>query len=329
MPPLFHAIKLGSPLALGAALLAACGGAEPADVAPLGSLQAPLLADVLRIESRTDGLFDVYCKDGRVERGITTEQIVKQDVCNSVTGGGGSSECYTSWHLPGASCPPPRITSVFISDADYPALFCVVGTGFQEKYQYVPDSRYFRRLGPYGLDPAMYGDEWNTFGPSHACRIITPYSYYFDIEMKVRNPDGQVSNLVKVQDRRRMVTEVPSSGSFDPFDPSACQGLGMTKAEATALISLGGTSATLGYVNIMKRERRCNITTGCQPWGAPTLAESNVKASIRLTGGGTKVSFSFGSTDCGVLQVINNPIAYNSCRTAGDPGGYSVHIAPH
>lgn len=70
----------------GAVFSTACGAPVSEEEAlETGSLQAPLLSDVLRIESRADGLYDVYCKDGRVERGVTKEKIIKEDVCKPPT----------------------------------------------------------------------------------------------------------------------------------------------------------------------------------------------------------------------------------------------------
>lgn len=42
--------------------------------------EAPLIADAVTMVQRTDGLWDVVCKDGRRET-VSAEQIAKQDVC--------------------------------------------------------------------------------------------------------------------------------------------------------------------------------------------------------------------------------------------------------
>lgn len=67
-------------------VLTACGELPSAETLSDGtktaSVQEALLSDVLRIESRADGLFDIYCKDGRIERAVTKEQIFAEKVCN-------------------------------------------------------------------------------------------------------------------------------------------------------------------------------------------------------------------------------------------------------
>jgi hypothetical protein len=78
-----HILTLGS-LGLGALLTNGCGGPSLSADPAIAAFTEASLSDVLRIESRPDGLFDVYCKDGRVEKGIPSDQIAKGNICNPV-----------------------------------------------------------------------------------------------------------------------------------------------------------------------------------------------------------------------------------------------------
>jgi hypothetical protein len=55
----------------------------------------------------------------------------------------------------------------------------------------------------------------------------------------------------------------------DPFDPQSCSGTAWTAADALARLS-GGTSEILDAQTVMERHRTCD-TSGCGPWGAPTV----------------------------------------------------------
>lgn len=61
-----------------------CGEPELSEDPAIASVARAALSDVLRFESRTDGLYDVYCKDGRIERGVPLTKLTSGDVCNPV-----------------------------------------------------------------------------------------------------------------------------------------------------------------------------------------------------------------------------------------------------
>ena len=77
------------------AVLAACSSAtEKADTSEHASV-----ADIDHMIQRGDGTFDVWCKDGTVEKGVMPEKVVANDVC---TAGDTASTC------PSATPPVPR-----------------------------------------------------------------------------------------------------------------------------------------------------------------------------------------------------------------------------
>lgn len=82
----FALMSLSFPLLGFTTVLTACGELPSTEMlsedTETASLQEALLSDVLRIESRSDGLFDVYCKDGRIERAVTKEKILAEQICN-------------------------------------------------------------------------------------------------------------------------------------------------------------------------------------------------------------------------------------------------------
>src|SRR5581483_10833964 len=141
--------------------------------------------------------------------------------------------------------------------------------------------------------------------------------------MQLKNPDGQTSNKLTVQNRLAGRPPLPSTGSTDPFDPNACYDAGMTMAEAVAKFPMAASMTTLGNLPIRRRSRPCNTLTGCAAWGAEA-SEATVAAKLQING---NVHFALDSTDCGALGGSDYTITYNSCTSAGPARGYSVHVA--
>lgn len=71
-------------LGLSAVWSSGCGEPALSEDGASSSLSQASLSDVLRFESRADGLYDVYCKDGRIERGVPFTKLTSGDVCNPV-----------------------------------------------------------------------------------------------------------------------------------------------------------------------------------------------------------------------------------------------------
>jgi hypothetical protein len=199
----------------------------------------------------------------------------------------------------------------------------VVGSHFQSANQFDVNNGWMPH-GPFALPSQLNRDTWNWLTPLMLC-ITTSADpgYWSGFSMQVRNPDGQTSNSVTVQNLLGAKPALPSSESTDPFDPNACYDAEMTSTEALARFPPAATTVTLGTLSIMQHARACNTATGCAAWGAAT-EESSVAANLQISGG---VHFALGTTDCGTLGNNDYTLVYNSCSTTDAAGSYNIHVA--
>jgi hypothetical protein len=122
----------------GGVLLAACAGA-PSEETAAESAQAPLVQDASSMIQRSDGRWDVVCKDGRREV-VTTSQVLANDVCQTTSPDRCVRKCSARFSDgtcrtfdadfcgPGATC-VARVTARFSDGTprEYTADFCNAG----------------------------------------------------------------------------------------------------------------------------------------------------------------------------------------------------------
>lgn len=233
-------------------------------------------------------------------------------------------DCYYGWKALG-TCPAPEISESFLASgcAGTTGVF-VVGRYFQHGNQYESTNGWMPH-GPYAVTPKLSRDTWNWMTPRAVCITTNAdATYWTNFEMQLRNPDGQLSNKVIVKNRIGGPVVLPSSGSSEPFDPSACLDPAMTQAQAVARFPMGASSTALGTVTIKRRSRPCNTLTGCAAWGA---ADSEGTAAAGLVTSGSNVNFTLAGRDCGKLNSGDFALSYNSCSTTGAAQSYNVHVA--
>jgi hypothetical protein len=232
-------------------------------------------------------------------------------------------DCFYDWQsLEG--CGAPVVTAAYLTNnCQATTGVFVVGTGFQSANLFMVDNAWLP-YGPEVISTSWNRDSWNVLTPTFMC-LTTSASpdTWSGFPIHLRNPDGQLSNSVTVQNLLGMRPPLISTGSNDPFDPDACLDAGMTHAEALATFAPAASTSTLGAVTIVSRSRSCNTATGCLPWGAATTVASNVVAGLVLTDGGSTVNFTFEGDDCGELGEHDRTLTYNSCPE------YEVHVAAH
>lgn len=233
------------------------------------------------------------------------------------------ADCYWGWRsLTG--CPAPQITDSYLTQncSGTTGVF-VVGRYFQHGNQYDATNAWMPH-GPYAVTSRLNRDTWNWITPRAVCITTSnDATYWTGFDMQLKNPDGQLSNKVTVLNKLAGRPALPSSGSSDAFDTSACLDAGMTMAQAVARFPAGATMVSLGNVTIRRRSRVCNTLTGCPAWGAATT-EATVEARLQTSG---TVHFALDGRDCGSLGASDYTLTYNSCAAAGAAGSYSVHVA--
>jgi hypothetical protein len=280
--------------------LAACGGshssAEPPDAR---------VADGAAADSSTDGAGDA-ATDAAIDAPAAPSGVA----------------CFDSWSALG-TCPAPQIDAAFLSQncAGTTGIF-VVGHGFQSANTFEVNNGWMPH-GPAALTPKLNRDTWNVLTPTFTCITTSADAgYWTGFAMQVQNPDGQLSNTVTVGNELAGRPPLPSTDSTDPFDPDACLEDGMTQQEAQAHFGQGASTASLGTVMIVRRDRPCNAATGCGPWNATQNVETT-EVGLAVAGGGSQIDLTLGATDCGRLGASNYTLTYNSC------GAYDVHVAAH
>jgi hypothetical protein len=232
-------------------------------------------------------------------------------------------DCYYNWRTR-TGCPAPQISESYLSQncAGTTGVF-VVGRYFQHGNQYEADNGWMPH-GPYAMTAKLNRNTWNWLTPRMVCITTSAdAAYWTGFEMQLKNPDGQTSNKVTVQNRLGGRPPLPSTGSLEPFDPNACYDAGMTMAEAVAKIPVAGSMTTLGMLAIRRRSRPCNKLTGCGAWG-PAAPEATVAARLQIAG---NVHFALDSTDCGAVGANDYTLTYNYCTATGGARTYSVHVA--
>ena len=237
------------------------------------------------------------------------------------------TDCFFDWKTRG-TCGAPVITASYLSnDCDGTTGVFVVGTGFQSANQFDVNNGFLEH-GPYAIPGKLNRDTWNVVTPTMLCiTTASDPTYWSGFTMQIRNPDGQTSNSVTVQNLLGARPPLPSTGSSDPWDRDACLDAPLSRSEALAHFAPAATTATLGTMTIQSRSRPCNSATGCGAFGAPSTVAANVTAGLAIAGGGSTVDFTLGGTDCGALDGNDYTVAYNNCTTT--LGSYSVHVASH
>lgn len=232
-------------------------------------------------------------------------------------------DCYYNWKTL-SGCPAPQISDSYLSqDCDGTTGVFVIGRYFQHGNQYDSMNGWLPH-GPFAMTDRLNRDSWNWITPRMVCITTSgDAGTWTGFDMQLKNPDGQLSNKVTVQNRLGGRPALPSTGSADPFDPNACYDAGMTMAEAVARFPAGKSMTILGNLSIQRRSRPCNTLTGCAAWGA-AVAETTVAARLQTAG---TVHFALDTTDCGTLGGSDYTITYNGCTTAGPAGNYNVHVA--
>ena len=232
-------------------------------------------------------------------------------------------DCFYDWSRLGNTCQAPVITAAFLTqDCDATTGIFVVGTGFQSANQFDVNNGWMPH-GPAALTPKLNRDTWNVLTPTFVCITTSADpSYWTGFQMQVQNPDGQMSNSVTVTNMLSGRPALPTTDSTNAFDPDACLEAGMTQSEALAHFTQGGSTASIGSVDIVSHTRACNSATGCNAWGA-TSAVSTTPIGLAIAGGGSQVNLTLGSTDCGRLGASDYTLTYNDCAA------YTVHVASH
>jgi hypothetical protein len=223
------------------------------------------------------------------------------------------------------------ITAAFLSDdCDATTGVFVVGHGFESANLYsftgLP-----RGPAPFSNPAHLTGDGWNVLTETYMCTTTSADpSYWSGFTLYVKNPDGQTSNTVTVQNLLGARPPFTDDGGSDPLDPDACLDAGMTQAQALATFAPASTTSTLGSLALYSHTRNCNTATGCAPWAAETLVASGVTAGLAITGSGSTIDFTLGGVDCGVLGGNDYTLTYNDCSLPAAQGGtYQVHVAAH
>jgi hypothetical protein len=240
-------------------------------------------------------------------------------------------ECFTDWQTRG-TCGPPVLTAAYLSDdCEGTTGVFVVGHGFESSNLFESPNDFGQPLGPKWIStPQKAGDLWNVLTPTYACLTTSSDpSYWSGFTLQLQNPDGQTSNTVTVQNLLGARPPFQDDGGTDPFDPDACLDAGMTQAQALATFAPAASTSTLGSLGISSHTRKCNIASGCNPWGSPSSV-GTVPAALSLTGGGHTVDFTLGGVDCAALGDIDMTLTYNACLLPAAQGGaYGVHVAAH
>jgi hypothetical protein len=230
--------------------------------------------------------------------------------------------CFDGWSALG-TCPAPQIDAAYLTQrcAGTTGIF-VVGHGFQSANTFEVDNGWMPH-GPAALTPKLNRDTWNVLTPTFMCITTSAdASYWTGFAMQVQNPDGQQSNSVIVGNELAGRPPLPSTDSTDPFDPDACLEEEMLESEARSRFGQGASTASIGTVTIVRRDRPCNAATGCGPWNATQDVETT-DVGLAIAGGGSQIDLTLGATDCGRLGAYDYMLTYNSC------GAYDVHVAAH
>jgi hypothetical protein len=231
-------------------------------------------------------------------------------------------DCYYDWRTR-MGCPPPELTDSYLAQGcvGTTGVF-VVGRYFQHGNQYESMNGWMPH-GPYA-SPKLNRNTWNWLTPRLACLTTSnDATYWTGFEIQLKNPDGQLSNKVTVQNRIGGRPALPTTGSSDPFDPNACFDPVITMAQALAKFPVAASSTTLGNLTIRRRSRPCNALTGCAGWG-PASTEATVAAKLQISG---NVHFALDTTDCGSLGTSDTSIVTNSCTAMGAAQSYNLHIS--
>lgn len=232
------------------------------------------------------------------------------------------ADCFTEWpRLPG--CPAPQITEAYLGNncVGTTGVF-VLGRYFQSGNKFETKNG-FMPFGPFAVPARLSRDTWNWLSPRMVC-ITTSADpgTWTGFEMQLKNPDGQLSNVVNVVNRLGATPILPSSGSTNPFDANACLDPAMSQTDAKARIVAPASTVTLGTVTVSKRTRSCNSLSGCGAWG-PTTTDST--ASLGLKVAGSNVNATLGTADCGA--VGSGLITTNVCGSSGSAGSLEAHVS--
>jgi hypothetical protein len=274
-----------------------CGSHSPA-----GQPDAHVIApDGVGLDASSDGAVDAAIDGPAVPDGVA---------------------CFDSWSQLG-TCPAPQIDAAYLTqDCDATTGIFVVGRGFQSANMFDVNNGWMPH-GPAALTPKLNRDTWNVLTPTFMCITTSADAQYWTgFSMQVRNPDGQLSNTVTVSNQLAGRPPLPSTDSDDPFDPDACLEAGMTQQEAQSHFAQGASTAQIGTVDIVRRDRACNTATGCSAWNA-TQNVASTDAGLAIAGGGAQIDLTLGGSDCGRLGASDYTLTYNSC------GAYDVHVAGH
>ncbi|HTR54363.1 MAG TPA: hypothetical protein VMJ10_26905 [Kofleriaceae bacterium] len=235
--------------------------------------------------------------------------------------------CFYDWATLG-TCPAPAIDAAYLTtDCLGTTGVFVVGHGFESANQFMVGNGWMP-YGPAAANTVKLDNFWNELTPTFMC-ITTSADpgYWSGFALQLKNPDGQLSNTVTVQNLLTARPQLASTGSDDPFDPDACLDTGMSAGVALSTFPVGASTSTVTRVTIVSHTRSCNAATGCLAWSAPTMVAANVSIGLSITDGGSTIDTMLGDTDCGVLGANDETITRNFCAMPSQM--YSMHVADH